>query len=61
MRKVETWLSAAVLAATALLLPMAAFEPVSLAAAQADIPAVALGDCADGSAHLAMGCASISL
>ena len=61
MRKAETWLSGLLLAATALLLPMAAFEPVSLAAAEASTPAVALGACADGSAHLAMGCASISL
>lgn len=61
MRKAETWLSATLLAATALLLPMAAFEPVSMASARAETPAVALGACADGSAHLAMGCASISL
>ena len=61
MPKVETWLSAALLAATALLLPMAAFEPVSLAAERPDARAVALGACADGSAHLSMGCASISL
>ncbi|HYD38787.1 MAG TPA: hypothetical protein VEA60_14305 [Allosphingosinicella sp.] len=61
MRKSETWLSAMLLAATALLLPIAAFEPVSLAAAETRRPAVLLGACADGSAHLAMGCASISL
>ena len=61
MCKAETLLSGLLLAATALLLPMAAFEPVSLASAQAQAPAVALGTCADGSAHLAMGCASISL
>lgn len=61
MRKSETWLSAMLLAATALLLPVAAFEPVSLAAAEAQGPALALGACGDGSAHLAMGCASISL
>ena len=61
MRKAETWLSATLLAATALLLPMAALEPVSAARAAAEAPAIALGACADGSAHLAMGCASISL
>lgn len=58
MRKVESWLTGMLLAATALLLPMAAFEPVS---ARPAAPALALGACADGSAHLAMGCASISL
>lgn len=61
MRKSETWLSAMLLAATFLLLPMAALEPVGLAVAEAQAPAMALGACADGSAHLAMGCASISL
>ena len=50
MRRVETWLTGLLWAAAALLLPMAALEPLSLAAA-----------CPDGSAHLAMGCASIQL
>ena len=61
MRKVETWLAGLLWLAVALLLPMAALEPVSLASAQAPAPSLALGACADGSAHLAMGCASISL
>jgi hypothetical protein len=50
MRKVETLLAGLLWFGAAILLPMAAFEPVSIAAA-----------CADGSAHLAMGCASIQL
>jgi hypothetical protein len=59
MRKNETWLAALLWIAVALLPPMAALEPVSLASADAQAPA--LGACADGSVHLAMGCASISL
>jgi hypothetical protein len=53
MRRVETWLTGLLWAAAALLLPMAALEPCS--------PATGLGACADGSAHLAMGCASVQL
>ncbi|HEX8261694.1 MAG TPA: hypothetical protein VF547_02350 [Allosphingosinicella sp.] len=59
MRKMETWLTGLLWAAAALLLPMAALEPVIPASPQA--VDVALGACADGSAHLAMGCASIQL
>jgi hypothetical protein len=54
----ETWLAGLLWLTAVLLLPMAALEPVSLARAA---PGIALGACADGSAHLAMGCASISL
>ena len=61
MRNMETWMAGLLWVAVALLLPMAALEPVSLASARAATPAIALGACADGSAHLAMGCASISL
>jgi hypothetical protein len=61
MRKMETWLAGLLWVGVALLLPMAALEPVSLGGARAATPAFALGTCADGSAHLAMGCASISL
>ena len=57
MRKMEAWLVGLLLIAMALLLPVAAFEPVRLAGA-ADLAA---GACDDGSAHLAMGCASILL
>ena len=60
MRRTETWLTGLLWAAMALLLPMAAFEPAGAASAPA-APSLALGACADGSAHLAMGCASISL
>jgi hypothetical protein len=51
MRKFEAWLIGTLWVALALLLPLAAaLEPVSAARA-----------CDDGSAHLAMGCASILL
>jgi len=59
MRRTETWLTGLLWAAIALLLPMAALEPVIPASARA--AGLALGACADGSAHLAMGCAGISL
>ena len=58
MRKFETCLAGLLWLAVALLLPMAALEPVGLVAAQ---PTLALGACDDGSAHLAMGCASVAL
>ena len=54
MRKLETWL-AGLLAAAALLAPMAALGPLSC------VRSVAAAACDDGSAHLAMGCASILL
>ena len=50
MRDFKTGLAGLLWVAVAQLPPMAALEPV-----------VALGACDDGSAHLAMGCASISL
>jgi hypothetical protein len=61
MRNFETWLTGLLLLAVGVLLPMAALEPVSLASARAGGPGFALGACDDGSAHLAMGCASILL
>lgn len=61
MRKFETWLTGLLVLAVALLLPMAALEPVSLASARGAAAALAAGACDDGSAHLAMGCASILL
>ena len=57
MRKMEAWLAGLLLIAVASLLPMAAFEPASLAG----LTSLAAGACDDGSAHLAMGCASILL
>lgn len=62
MRKMETGLTGLLWVAIALLLPMAALEPVIASGGEA-APAtgVTLGACADGSAHLAMGCASVSL
>ena len=58
MRNFETGLAGLLWIAVALLLPMAALEPVSPARAE---QVVALGTCDDGSAHLAMGCSSIQL
>lgn len=54
MRKLEIWLAGPLVAA-ALLSPMALLEPLCI------LRSVAAGACADGSAHLAMGCASILL
>jgi hypothetical protein len=54
MRKLETWL-AGLLVAGALLTPMAVLESLCV------LSFAAAGACDDGSAHLAMGCASISL
>ena len=61
MRELETWLTGLLLVAVALLLPMAALEPVSRARATAAAPGFAADSCDDGSAHLVMGCASILL
>ena len=55
MRKLEIRLSVLLMAAAALLAPVAALEPLSC------VRSVAAGLCDDGSAHLAMGCASILL
>lgn len=60
MRKFESWLSGTLWVAVALLLPIAALEPVSEASLRA-AGSFAVGACDDGSAHLAMGCASILL
>ncbi len=54
MRKLEIWLAGPLVAA-ALLAPMAVLEPLCI------LRSVATGACADGSAHLVMGCASIAL
>ena len=61
MRKIETWLTGLLWVSVAVLLPMAALEPVRLASARPAASALALDTCTDGSAHLAMGCASITL
>ena len=61
MRKFETWLTGMLWVAVTLLLPMAALQPVSVASVQAATGGLAAGACDDGSAHLAMGCASILL
>jgi hypothetical protein len=54
MRKLETWL-AGLLVGGALIAPMAVLESLCV------LRSVAAGACNDGSAHLAMGCASILL
>ncbi|HEX8064105.1 MAG TPA: hypothetical protein VF535_12940 [Allosphingosinicella sp.] len=61
MRRLETWLIGLLWATAALLLPMIALEPVSVASVQAATGGLAAAACDDGSAHLAMGCASILL
>jgi hypothetical protein len=61
MRQFENLLAGLLWVAVAVLLPLAALEPVSPAGARPAAATLALGACADGSAHLAMGCASISL
>jgi hypothetical protein len=62
MRKLDTWMTGLLLPATALLLPLAALEAaVCLAEDRVAAGGVAAGACEDGSAHLAMGCASIAL
>jgi hypothetical protein len=61
MRELETWLTGLLLLAVTLLLPMAALEPVNRAGTPAPAPGFAADACDDGSAHLAMGCASILL
>jgi hypothetical protein len=60
MRQMETWLAGLLWVAVALLLPMAALEPVSLARA-ATTPAPVLGTCGEGGVDLVMGCSSMSL
>lgn len=60
MRKIEIYLGSLLWIAVATLLPLAALEPVSARGAEA-APAFALGACADGSAHLAMGCTAATL
>jgi hypothetical protein len=56
MRKTEILLSALLWVAATVLLPVAASEPACPEEAERE-----LGACADGSAQLAMGCASVSL
>ena len=61
MRTLQSWLTGLLWAAVALLLPMAALEPATVAGVRAASLGLAAGACDDGSAHLAMGCASILL
>ena len=60
MKKFEAYAGSAVWVAVSLLMTAAALEPVEVKAQT--LPAsVAMASCADGSAHLAMGCESIHL
>jgi hypothetical protein len=61
MRKTGTWPAGLLWVAVALLLPMAALEPVAVASVRSAAAGSASGVCDDGSAHLAMGCASALL
>ncbi len=61
MRIPETRLTGLLWVAAALLLPMAGLEAVSCATFEAARSGLAAAACDDGSAHLAMGCASILL
>jgi hypothetical protein len=58
MRKFETCLAGLLWIAVAVLLPMAALEPVGSVSIET---AAAFASCDDGSVHLAMGCASVQL
>jgi hypothetical protein len=61
MRKFKSWLTGSACVAAALLLPMAALQPVSVAGLRALAGGLAAGVCDDGSPHLVMGCASALL
>jgi hypothetical protein len=61
MRNFKNRLTGTLWAAAALLLPMAALQPVGVASLRAVAGGPAAGACDDGSAHLAMGCASALL
>ena len=61
MGKFKSWLTGAASVAIALLLPIAALQPVSVASFRAAAGGLAAGICDDGSARLVMGCASALL
>ena len=61
MRKVEVWIGSILWGAMALLMPMAALEPVVVAPAAAQAPTAIVEACPEGGANLAMGCESIHL
>ena len=61
MGKFKSWLTGSTCVAIALLLPMAALRPLSVAGLRAAAGGLAAGVCDDGSAHLVMGCASALL
>jgi hypothetical protein len=60
MRKTDTLLASLLWIAVATLLPLAALEPVAAVVPDAPAPQTA-AVCADGSPHLAMGCAAVML
>ena len=61
MRKLEAYMGSAVWMAVSLVMIAAALEPVELRAEVRTAERLALAECADGSALLAMGCESIHL
>jgi hypothetical protein len=61
MRKMEVWLGTLLWAAAAILMPMAALEPVTPALAAPRGALAATATCPDGGASLAMGCESMHL
>jgi hypothetical protein len=61
MRKFKSWLTGTTSVAIALLLPIAALQPVSVASLRAAAGGFAAAACDDGSARLVMGCASAVL
>ena len=60
MRRIDTLVAGLLWLATAALLPLAALEPANARGTERG-SSFALGACADGSAHLALGCTSASL
>ena len=60
MRNSAVYLGAALWAAVAVLLPLAALEPVAVARA-GGAPAILIAGCVDGSTPLLMGCAGSQL
>ena len=61
MKTIEAYVGAAAFAGTWLLMSFAALTPVEVEAAPAQVAAVSLAACDDGSAELVMGCASSHL
>ena len=61
MRKLDAYAGGTVWIAVSLVMIAAALEPVELRASVRPAERIAIAECADGSALLAMGCESIHL